>query len=53
MDDDDPGRLARLSHRTRLTPRISRELNGDGLPDLSWYDLLWALYRPPRTGPCG
>jgi DNA-binding MarR family transcriptional regulator len=25
-----------------------RDLAAAGLPDLSWYDLLWALYRQPR-----
>src|SRR3954464_15960103 len=33
-----PGRVAR---------RISRDLADAGLPDLSWYDLLWALYTTP------
>jgi DNA-binding MarR family transcriptional regulator len=31
-----------------VTRRISRELAEAGLPDLSWYDLLWALYRQPE-----
>ena len=26
---------------------IGRDLAEAGLPDLSWYDLLWALYRQP------
>jgi DNA-binding MarR family transcriptional regulator len=37
-----------LTAHAQLTRRISRELNDAGLPDLSWYDLLWALYRQPE-----
>src|SRR4051812_21422276 len=37
-----------LTAHAQLTRRISRELNDAGLPDLSWYDLLWALYRQPN-----
>src|SRR3954451_5342471 len=36
-----------LNAHARVTRRISRELQDAGLPDLSWYDLLWALYRQP------
>jgi DNA-binding MarR family transcriptional regulator len=34
-----------LGAHARVTRRISAELAAAGLPDLSWYDLLWALYR--------
>ena len=34
-----------LNAHARVTRRISGELAAAGLPDLSWYDLLWALYR--------
>lgn len=36
-----------LNAHARVTRRISAELSAAGLPDLSWYDLLWALYRQP------
>ena len=36
-----------LNAHAQVTRRISRELNDAGLPDLSWYDLLWALYKQP------
>jgi DNA-binding MarR family transcriptional regulator len=36
-----------LSAHARITRRISAELQAAGLPDLSWYDLLWVLYRAP------
>jgi DNA-binding MarR family transcriptional regulator len=36
-----------LSAHARITRRISAELIAEGLPDLSWYDLLWTLYREP------
>jgi DNA-binding MarR family transcriptional regulator len=36
-----------LSAHALVTRRISRDLQAAGLPDLSWYDLLWALYRQP------
>ena len=36
-----------LNAHARVTRRISAELAEAGLPDLSWYDLLWALYRQP------
>ena len=34
-----------LNAHARVTRAISRDLADAGLPDLSWYDLLWALYR--------
>ena len=34
-----------LNAHARVTRRISTELAAAGLPDLSWYDLLWTLYR--------
>lgn len=37
-----------LSAHALVTRRISRDLSEAGLPDLSWYDLLWALYRQPK-----
>ena len=37
-----------LNAHARVTRRISAELAAAGLPDLSWYDLLWALYRQPE-----
>ena len=37
-----------LTAHAMVTRRISRDLNEAGLPDLSWYDLLWALYRRPE-----
>ena len=36
-----------LNAHARVTRAISRDLAAAGLPDLSWYDLLWALYRKP------
>src|SRR5215217_1594379 len=36
-----------LNAHAQVTRRISSELAAAGLPDLSWYDLLWALYRQP------
>ncbi len=36
-----------LTAHAHLTRRISRDLAAEGLPDLGWYDLLWALYRSP------
>src|SRR5919202_6897386 len=49
VDDDalDAWR-AFLSAHALVTRRISRDLQDAGLPDLSWYDLLWALYRQPE-----
>ena len=37
-----------LEAHALVTRRISRDLADAGLPDLSWYDLLWALYRQPE-----
>ena len=36
-----------LNAHARVTRAISRDLAAAGLPDLSWYDLLWALYKRP------
>jgi DNA-binding MarR family transcriptional regulator len=36
-----------LNAHDRVTRAISRDLAAAGLPDLSWYDLLWAVYRGP------
>jgi DNA-binding MarR family transcriptional regulator len=36
-----------LTAHAHITRRIGRDLAEAGLPDLSWYDLLWALYRHP------
>src|SRR4051812_28723935 len=36
-----------LNAHARVTRAISRDLAAAGLPDLSWYDLLWALFRGP------
>jgi DNA-binding MarR family transcriptional regulator len=37
-----------LTAHALVTRRISRNLHEAGLPDLSWYDLLWAIYRRPE-----
>jgi DNA-binding MarR family transcriptional regulator len=37
-----------LTAHALVTRRISRDLHEAGLPDLGWYDLLWALYRQPQ-----
>jgi DNA-binding MarR family transcriptional regulator len=37
-----------LTAHAHVTRRISRDLVDAGLPDLGWYDLLWALRRSPR-----
>ena len=37
-----------LTAHAHVTRAISRDLASAGLPDLSWYDLLWALYRRPE-----
>src|SRR3954462_13760880 len=37
-----------LTAHAHVTRAISRDLAEAGLPDLSWYDLLWALYRSPQ-----
>src|SRR5919202_151182 len=36
-----------LTAHAHVTRAISRDLAAAGLPDLSWYDVLWALYRHP------
>jgi DNA-binding MarR family transcriptional regulator len=36
-----------LNAHARVTRAISRDLAAAGLPDLSWYDVLWAVYRRP------
>jgi DNA-binding MarR family transcriptional regulator len=36
-----------LTAHALVTRRISRDLVAEGLPDLGWYDLLWALRRSP------
>jgi DNA-binding MarR family transcriptional regulator len=48
MDDDtlDTWR-AFLNAHARVTRAISRDLAAAGLPDLSVYDVLWALYKRP------
>ena len=48
LDDDALGAWrAFLTAHAHVTRRISRDLADAGLPDLSWYDLLWALYTQP------
>jgi DNA-binding MarR family transcriptional regulator len=37
-----------LTAHAHVTRRIGRDLADAGLPDLSWYDLLWALYTQPE-----
>jgi DNA-binding MarR family transcriptional regulator len=34
-----------LNAHALATKRISRDLADAGLPDLTWYDVLWTLYR--------
>src|SRR5215211_3581047 len=36
-----------LNAHARLTGRIEAELAEAGLPQLAWYDVLWALQRAP------
>ncbi|MGZ4269489.1 MAG: MarR family winged helix-turn-helix transcriptional regulator [Solirubrobacteraceae bacterium] len=36
-----------LTAHARITRRINRDLLAAGLPDLSWYDALWALHEAP------
>src|SRR5687767_5595788 len=36
-----------LTAHALITRRISRGLVAEGLPELGWYDLLWALRRSP------
>src|SRR3954447_3798006 len=48
MDDDELAAWRGfLTAHARITRRIGRDLAAAGLPDLSWYDLLWSLYRHP------
>jgi DNA-binding MarR family transcriptional regulator len=48
MDDDQLATWrAFLNAHARVTRAIGSDLAAAGLPDLSWYDLLWALYRQP------
>ena len=46
-DDSLAAWRAFLSAHALVTRCISRDLHEAGLPDLGWYDLLWALYRQP------
>ena len=49
IDDDALGAWrAFLTAHAHVTRAISRDLADAGLPDLTWYDLLWALYRQPE-----
>jgi len=36
-----------LNAHARVTRAIGRDLAAADLPDLTWYDLLWTLYRAP------
>jgi DNA-binding MarR family transcriptional regulator len=36
-----------LNAHAAVTRRISADLGAAGLPDLTWYDALWTLYRAP------
>ena len=36
-----------LNAHARVTRAIGHDLAAAGLPDLSWYDVLWALHRAP------
>jgi DNA-binding MarR family transcriptional regulator len=49
VDDEalDTWRAFLIAH-ARITRRISRDLVDAGLPDLGWYDVLWALHRRPE-----
>jgi len=48
IDDDALGAWrAFLTAHAHVTRAISRDLADAELPDLTWYDLLWALYRQP------
>lgn len=48
IDDETLGAWrAFLNAHARITRRISRDLAAAGLPDLSWYDALWAIHRAP------
>jgi DNA-binding MarR family transcriptional regulator len=48
IDDEALGAWrAFLTAHAHVTRRIGRDLAAAGLPDLTWYDLLWALRRQP------
>ena len=48
MDDEQLAAWrAFLTAHARVTRAISADLAAAGLPDLSWYDLLYALHRAP------
>jgi DNA-binding MarR family transcriptional regulator len=48
LDDDTLGAWrAFINAHDRVTRRINRDLAGAGLPELSWYDVLWSLRRAP------
>ena len=48
IDDEALGAWrAFLNAHALITRRVNADLAAAGLPDLSWYDLLWALYRSP------
>jgi DNA-binding MarR family transcriptional regulator len=48
LDDDELATWrAFLNAHAHITRGISRDLSEAGLPDLGWYDLLWALHRAP------
>jgi DNA-binding MarR family transcriptional regulator len=38
---------ALLNAHARVIQRVERDLQAEGLPPLSWYDVLWPLYRAP------
>ena len=51
LDDDTLAAWrAFLNAHAQVTRRISRDLAAAGLPDLSWYDLLWAVYQRGEGG---
>jgi DNA-binding MarR family transcriptional regulator len=37
-----------LNAHASVVGRIEAELSAEGLPPLSWYDVLWALYQAPH-----
>jgi DNA-binding MarR family transcriptional regulator len=39
-----------LGAHARVTRAIGRDLAAAGLPELAWYDVLWALHRAPGSG---
>jgi DNA-binding MarR family transcriptional regulator len=38
---------ALLNAHARVIQQVERDLQAEELPPLSWYDVLWALYRAP------